>query len=147
MLSRKADYGVRAMVDIAKRPPATRAIVAEIAKRQNIPTFYLAKIMPCLARAGLVHTRLGASGGITLAVPADSISLLQVIEAIDGPLELNLCSLDPLKCDLHANCPTCETWCQAQNLLSQTLANTRLSDLAAREDGKPGTKPINIPRG
>ena len=61
------------MVDIATRPPATRAIVAEIAKRQNIPAFYLAKIMPRLARAGLVHTSLGAAGGITLAIPADSI--------------------------------------------------------------------------
>ena len=135
------------MVDIATRPPATRAIVAEIAKRQNIPAFYLAKIMPRLARAGLVHTSLGAAGGITLAIPADSISLLQVIEAIDGPFELNLCSQDPQKCDLHATCPTCETWCRAQSQLSQTLANTRLSDLAARADGESYTKQTKVLRG
>ena len=64
MLSRKADYGVRAMVDIARQPPATRSVVSEIARRQHIPAFYLAKIMPRLARAGLVLTSLGASGGI-----------------------------------------------------------------------------------
>lgn len=130
MLSRKADYGVRAMVDIARQPPATRSIVSEIARRQHIPAFYLAKIMPRLARAGLVLTSLGAAGGIVLAARPEDISLLQVIEAIDGPLALNICSLDPAKCEYHATCNVCQTWCQAQAQLNQTLANTRLSDLA-----------------
>ncbi|MDE3088255.1 MAG: Rrf2 family transcriptional regulator [Chloroflexota bacterium] len=132
MLSRKADYGVRAMLDIAKRPPATRAIVAEIAERQNIPAFYLAKIMPRLARAGLVRTSLGAGGGIALAAPPEEISLLQIIQAIDGPFALNLCSVNPASCEHHGTCPACETWCQAQTELNQTLAAMRLSDLAAR---------------
>ncbi len=130
MLSRKADYGVRAMVDIARQPPATRSIVSEIARRQHIPVFYLAKIMPRLARAGLVQTSLGASGGIVLAAPAEEISLLQVIEAIDGPLALNLCSLEPARCEYHATCNVCDAWCQAQVQLNRALANTRLSDLA-----------------
>jgi Rrf2 family protein len=118
------------MVDIAKQPPATRAIVAEIAKRQNIPAFYLAKIMPRLARAGLVHSTLGASGGITLALPADQISVLQVIQAIEGPFALNQCSIEPENCTIHDACPSCELWCQAQAQLNQTLASKRLSDLA-----------------
>ena len=118
------------MVDIARQSPTTRSIVAEIAKRQNIPAFYLAKIMPRLARAGLVHTSLGAAGGITLARPADEISILQVIQAIEGPFALNLCSVDPTQCEHHATCPTCETWRQAQTQLNQTLSTTRLADLA-----------------
>jgi Rrf2 family protein len=133
MLSRKADYGVRAMMDIARRPTTMRAIVAEIAERQNIPAFYLAKIMPRLARAGLVHTSLGALGGITLALPAEEISLLQIIQAVDGPLALNLCSLDPKNCKHHATCSACSIWGIAQVQLNQTLAATRLSDLATRE--------------
>ncbi len=132
MLSRKADYGVRAIVDIARQPPATRVIVADVARRQHIPAFYLAKIMPLLARAGLVRTSLGASGGIALATPADQISLLQIIEAIDGPFALNRCSLNPADCDLHLSCPTCQVWTLAQAQLNQTLAETRVSDLAAR---------------
>ena len=118
------------MVDIARQSPTTRSIVAEIAKRQNIPAFYLAKIMPRLARAGLVHTSLGAAGGITLAMPAEEISILQVIQAIEGPFALNLCSVDPTQCERHATCPTCETWCQAQTQLNQTLSKTRIADLA-----------------
>jgi Rrf2 family iron-sulfur cluster assembly transcriptional regulator len=119
------------MVDIARQPPAARIVVADIAKRQNIPAFYLAKIVPHLARAGLVRTTLGAAGGITLNIPPDQISLLQVIEAIDGPVALNRCSVDPADCEQHATCPTLDVWCQAQNQLNRILAETRISDLAA----------------
>lgn len=132
MLSRKADYGVRAIVDIARQPPATRVIVADVARRQHIPAFYLAKIVPLLARAGLVRTTLGAAGGVALAAPPDTISLLQIIEAIDGPFTLNLCARDPADCDLHSACPTCQVWTLAQSQLNQTLADTRVSDLLAR---------------
>lgn len=118
------------MVDIAQQPPAARIVVAEIAKRQNIPAFYLAKIVPHLARAGLVRTTLGAAGGIALNVPPDQISLLQVIEAIDGPLALNCCSVEPAECEHRAACPTREVWCQAQTQLNRILAETRISDLA-----------------
>jgi Rrf2 family protein len=129
MLSRRADYGVRAMMDIARRSAQERVVVADIAKRQEIPPSFLAKIIPLLARAGLVRTSLGASGGITLARPPEQISLLQIIEAIDGPLALNLCSMDPTQCKHYATCAACEVWGKAQVQLNQTLAQTRLSDL------------------
>jgi Rrf2 family protein len=139
VLSRKADYGVRAMVDIARRPPTARTVVSEIAKRQNIPAFYLAKIVPQLARAGLVHTSLGAAGGISLAAPAEEITLLQIIEAIDGPLTLNLCSVDPSLCEEHSHCSVCRVWRQAQMQLNQTLSEMRLSDLSLPQsaDARP----------
>ncbi len=130
LLSRKADYGVRAMIDIAWRSPRTRAVVSEIAERQGIPVFYLAKIIPKLARAGLVRTSLGATGGITLAMPADEISLFQIIEAIEGPFALNLCSVTPSDCERHTVCSACAIWGQAQAHLDRTLKETRLSDLA-----------------
>lgn len=133
MLSRRADYGVRAMVDVASQSPANRLVVSEIAERQRIPVHFLAKIMPRLAHAGLVHTSLGASGGVALALPADQITLLQIIEAIDGPLLLNLCSLNPQQCDCNKNCAALDVWCRAQAQLNQTLAQTRLGDLVAQQ--------------
>ncbi len=132
MLSRKADYGVRAMVDIARQSPAARIVVADIAKRQKIPAFYLAKIVPHLARAGLVRTTLGAAGGITLNLPPEQITLLQIIEAIDGPLALNRCSVEPASCEHHATCATQDVWCRAQIQLNRLLSETRISDLAVR---------------
>ena len=140
MLSRRADYGVRAMVDMALQSPTTRSIVSEIAKRQDIPASFLAKIVPRLARAGLVRTALGAGGGITLAAPPAEISLLQIIQAIDGPLALNRCSLDPTNFRRHATCPACEVWRQAQTRLNETLEGTRLSDLVARAQKNKSTK-------
>jgi len=140
MLSRRADYGVRAMVDMALQSPTTRSIVSEIAKRQDIPASFLAKIVPRLARAGLVRTALGAGGGITLAAPPAEISLLQIIQAIYGPLALNRCSLDPTNCRRHATCPACEVWRQAQTRLNETLEGTRLSDLVARAQKNKSTK-------
>ncbi len=118
------------MVDIARQPPAARVVVADIARRQKIPAFYLAKIVPHLARAGLVRTTLGAAGGIALKVPPDQISLLQIIEAIDGPLALNTCSVEPAGCEHHVDCPTRDVWCRAQSQLNRLLAETRVSDLA-----------------
>ena len=130
MLSRRADYGVRAMMYIALQQPTERTIVSAIAKRQDIPPSFLAKIVPLLARAGLVRTSLGATGGITLAAAPEEISLLQIIQAIDGPFALNLCSLKPSDCKQSATCAACQVWGAAQAQLNHTLAQTRLSDLA-----------------
>ncbi|MEW5719887.1 MAG: Rrf2 family transcriptional regulator, partial [Chloroflexota bacterium] len=102
MLSRRADYGVRAMMDLAAQLPTERTIVSDIAKRQDIPPSFLAKIVPLLARAGLLRTFLGATGGIALAASPEEISLLQIIQAIDGPFALNLCSLNPADCKQYA---------------------------------------------
>ncbi len=129
MLSRRADYGMRAMMDIAAQRPDERTVVAEVAERQDIPPSFLAKIVPRLARAGLLRTSLGAAGGIALALPPDEISLLQIIEAVDGPLALNLCSLNPANCQYYASCPAGAVWEKAQAQLNRTLAQTRLSDL------------------
>ncbi len=145
MLSRRADYGVRAMLDIASQSPKNRLVVSEIAERQRIPVHFLAKIMPRLARAGLVRTSLGVGGGVTLATPADQISLLQIIQAIDGPLRLNLCSLDPQQCECSQDCAALEVWCRAQAQLNETLAQTRLGDLVAQQHrARSKNKSLNV---
>lgn len=133
MLSRRADYGVRAMVDVASQSSENRSVVSRIAERQRIPANFLAKIVPKLARAGLLRTSLGASGGVMLAMPANQITLLEIIEAIDGPLMLNLCSQDPARCDCSQDCAALDVWCRAQKQLNQTLAQTYLGDLVARQ--------------
>ncbi len=117
------------MVELARQPATTRTVVADIARRQNIPAFYLAKIVPLLARAGLLHTSLGAAGGICLAAPADEISLYEIIEAIEGPWALNLCSIDPARCDQHVGCTACTAWGEIQARLDESLKMIRLSDL------------------
>ncbi len=143
MLSRRADYGVRAMLDVATQSPDTRLIVAEIAERQGIPAHFLAKIVPRLARAGLLRTSLGASGGVALGMPANQITLLQIIEAIDGPLALNACSINPNQCECSRDCVALDVWCRAQAQLNQTLSQAHLDDLAAQRCGTASIKESN----
>jgi Rrf2 family protein len=93
-ISRRTDYGVRLILDLAGLADGKRASTQEIAERQNIPAPFLAKIISQLSLSGLVNTHRGAGGGVMLARPAGEINLLQVIEALDGPVRLNRCAVD-----------------------------------------------------
>ena len=90
-ITRQADYAVRAVLYLAKMGNNERAATSTVAKEQNIPPSFLAKIISQLSIAGLLHTSRGARGGVTLARDAKDITLLEVVEAIDGPIQLNEC--------------------------------------------------------
>ena len=90
-ITRQADYAVRAMVYLAQLGPDRRAATSQIAKEKQIPPSFLAKIVSQLSVAGLLQTSRGARGGVSLAKPAEQITLLDVVEAIDGPILLNEC--------------------------------------------------------
>lgn len=138
-LSRMADYGVRAMMDLASLPPESKALIPDIARRQDVPRAFLAKIIPRLAKEGLLRTQRGAAGGVKLGRPADEISLLEILQAVDGPIVLAPCSVKPENCPRYSNCGVAPVWRAAQVALDQTLANTMLSDLlnsGARKSSK-----------
>src|SRR3990170_3768906 len=89
-ITRQADYAVRAVWYLA-RMGGQRAATSQVAREQRIPPSFLAKIISQLSIAGLLHTSRGARGGVTLAREPKEISLLEVVEAIDGPIQLNEC--------------------------------------------------------
>ena len=129
-ISRRTDYGVRVILDLSNLPQAERASTQEISHRQNIPTPFLAKIISQLSLAGLVTTYRGAGGGVTLARPASDISLLQVIEALEGPIRLNRCVIEPDACPRNRHCPVHGIWTKAQAELTHLLAGTTFAELA-----------------
>jgi Rrf2 family protein len=131
-LSRRGDYAVRAMLDVATRPVDRMTVTKEIALRQDIPPVFLTKIVSSLSQAGLLRTYRGVAGGVALGKPADQISLLQIIEAVDGPIYINRCLIRPGECDRDRTCPAHELWVQAQGELLGLLANKSLADLARR---------------
>ena len=90
-ITRQADYAVRAVLYLARLNGKERAATSQVAKEQHIPPSFLAKIISQLSIAGLLHTSRGARGGVTLAREPEAITLLEVIEAIDGPIMLNEC--------------------------------------------------------
>jgi len=138
-LTRAADYGVRAMVHLASMPANTRAGVADLAKAAEVSAPFLTKVLQRLTSAGLVVSHRGANGGFTLAAPACTISLLQVIEAVEGPIQLNLCTGPCLahatECNRQAWCAVHCVWMHAQAKLREVLAQASL-DILARDSAR-----------
>jgi Rrf2 family protein len=129
LISKRADYGVRAMVDVASNSNGNRLIIADIATRQGIPPVFLAKIVPQLVRAGLLKTTRGVKGHVKMGQPADAINLLQIIEAVEGPVSLNRCTLCEDECDRIESCTVYPVWLKAQEQLNETLKSVRLADI------------------
>jgi Rrf2 family protein len=130
-ITRQADYAVRAVLYLASLSNGTRAPTSKIAREQKIPSSFLAKIVSQLSVAGVVQTSRGARGGVSLARPSDEISLLEVIEAIDGPITLNECVPDPSICPFGEDCPVHKIWLEAQADLIKRLELTNFDMLAS----------------
>ena len=131
-ITRQADYALRAMVYLAQMEPNTRAATSQIAEEQRIPPSFLAKIISQLSIAGLIHTSRGARGGVSLARPPEAISVLEVVEAIDGPLMLNECSHDVSSCPFGESCPLRPLWCETQAEMVNSLRKTTFASVLER---------------
>jgi Rrf2 family protein len=123
-ITRQADYAVRAVLYLAQLGGDKRASTSQIAQEQQIPPSFLAKIVSQLSIAGLLQTSRGARGGVSLARSPEQISLLEVVEAIDGPILLNECVGDNGACSFGDDCPMKPIWCDTQAELVQRLRNT-----------------------
>jgi len=134
-ITRQADYAVRAILYLAQLGPNKKASTSQIAEEQEIPLSFLAKIIAQLSIAGLLQTMRGARGGVTLARPAEEITLLEVVEAIDGPIILNECVNGSYPCPLD-NCTMRDVWVSAQSDLVNRLQSTHFGQFI--------TAPINI---
>ena len=128
-ITRQADYALRAMYYLSKLEPSVRAATSLIADEQRIPPSFLAKIISQLSIAGLIHTSRGARGGVSLARPPENISILEVVEAIDGPLTLNECTHSIDGCPFGEKCPIHPVWCDVQSEMVERLRNTSFAAL------------------
>ena len=131
-ITRQADYAVRAVLFLAAQQDEERSPTNRIALEEQIPPSFLAKIISQLSVAGVVNTSRGARGGVSLARPASEITLLEVVEAIDGPITLNDCVLDPDSCAFGDECPVHDIWVEAQQELVSRLRKTHFDTLATK---------------
>ena len=131
-ITRQADYAVRAILHLAHIKNGERAATSNVAKEQHIPPSFLAKIISQLSIAGLLHTSRGARGGVTLAREPKDITLLEVIEAIDGPIQLNECVTEGGVCSFDDQCPIRTVWCEAQDELVSRLRRTDFEQLLTK---------------
>ena len=131
-ISRQTDYACRVILHLALLPQGSRITAKEISKKRIIPRFLIRRIVTRLAKAHLLATTRGKGGGLALAKPSDQISLLDVAQAMEGPLALNACTLDPKSCPLMKACPVHEEWVRARDLLSAELSQATFDKLAQR---------------
>jgi len=127
-ITRQADYAIRAMLYLSALKPDEKAATSKIAESKKIPSSFLAKIISQLSIAGLIRTTRGARGGVTLAHNPEDISILDVVEAIDGPIALNDCTNDPLACGFGDECPIRPLWCDTQSELVMKLKSTNFAN-------------------
>jgi Rrf2 family protein len=127
-ITRQADYAVRAIYYLSTLELGNRASTSQIAKEQNIPPSFLAKIISQLSVAGLLHTSRGARGGVSLARNPEDITMLDVVEAIDGPIMLNECVGDSHGCKFDRECPMRNLWGEIQDDLVARLRGTTFAD-------------------
>ena len=132
-LTRAGEYAIRCVLYLAIH--RDRAIIPrkEIADAMDIPAQFLGKVAQHLARAGIIAIRQGAHGGYQLVRRAENVTLLAVVEAIDGEIYLNDCIHRPESCDRQGLCSVHHVWEQARRQLRDTLGSTNLAELAAIE--------------
>lgn len=137
MFSTKAEYGVRVMVELARRGGSDPVSLTEIANTDGLPLAYLEHLVARLRKADLVESRRGARGGYLLARPAEEITMAEVVEALEGaiaPIECISAGADgTLVCSRESDadhvCSTKLLWTRVHGSIVSTLQETKLSDL------------------
>ncbi len=132
-IPRKIEYALRAMIYLADRPGGI-ARGTEIASHEHIPKYYLEKVIRDLMRRGLVRARRGPGGGYQLARDADTVTFRDIIEAVEGPIKLNLCTDGSSSCALQPSCRMYRVWEKGQRVLLDVFSDTSLAEIAA---GRP----------
>ena len=130
-ITRTADYGIRVLTHLAMLPAGTRLTAAELAGESRASVTFVAKILQRLVASRLVVSHRGFEGGFELGRDPRSVSVLDIITALDGPLCLNECLPGGAGCEGSAWCAAHDGWARAQSALASVLAAETLDRLAA----------------
>ena len=132
-ISTAAELGVRGMVYLAKQYRNGPIPMATICREQELPRQYMLKIFAALSRAGFVRTSRGKGGGFVLAQPPSEISILDIMQAVEGPLSLNFCQSEPSQCHHDKDCLVRPLWDDLQDTAFKKLSEFRLDRAVANE--------------
>jgi Rrf2 family protein len=130
------------MIHLAGLPPGSRTNRAELAAAAECPEQFLSKVLQNLTRAGLVTSHRGNTGGFELPRSRRGASILEVVEAVEGPIRLNLCLTSARGCDRQSWCPAHSVWAEAQRAMSEVLQKATVGDLAQQTAGRLAVSPL-----
>lgn len=128
-LTKAGEYGIRALRYLVERRDEGRVSIADISQAKDIPEPFLRKLFKPLVEAGVVTSTRGVAGGVTLAKEPEEISLLTVVEALEGPLALNECLLEDSSCEFMSECGMHTVWDEAQAAMVAVLKQKDLTNL------------------
>lgn len=127
-ITRRCDYACR-ILRAAYKSGETYVSVTEIAEDEDIPYAFARSIQHDLVKVGLIKTVRGARGGLALNCDPAEVTLLEVLEAIQGPVSISLCALDGACCDKQAGCAYNKVWQGANSLLNSYFSSITLKDM------------------
>ena len=133
-ITRASDYAVRVMIHLAGLPPGSTVRQSVLSQATDVSGHFLSKVLQQLVRSRLIRSQRGSGGGFVLAVPAASVSLLDVVEAIEGPVRLNQCLMEGPSCERKSWCPAHQVWAEAQAAIVNVLGAASMASLAAQAE-------------
>ena len=136
LYSTGCEYAIRALVQLARHPVGELTLLGDIARAEDLPAPFLAKILKDLVRAGVLVSARGPTGGYGLARPADQITLLEIKELLDGPGDLTRCAVGLDPCSDHTPCPLHDLWAPIRAQIKSYLNSTTLAQVAAGVEEK-----------
>ena len=133
-VSTKGRYGLRILLDVALNQDRGPVALSDISRRQAISHKYLWQVINPLKSAGLLTATRGTHGGYVLARPTEDISILDVVNILEGPVSIVNCVIAPKSCERSTFCTTHEAWCEIQNKVKEAMRSITLKDLVKRHN-------------
>lgn len=140
-LTRAADYAVRVMIQLATLPPGNRSLLPDLSLATSAPESFLSKVMQSLVRSQLISSRRGKLGGFAILPRGREATMREVIEAIDGPICLNVCLNGGKPCERKSWCPAHPVWARAQRAMVDVLMSVTVSSMATRAPSAHSPRP------
>ena len=128
-ITRETDYAIRCVLHLSKDPDKV-IMVDSIARDKKIPKSFLAKILQKLSKAGIVKSFRGVNGGYQLDKHPSEVSLLNIIESIEGPVVMNECAMNKKICDMSDSCTVHPVWVKIRKVVEGALSDYNLETLS-----------------
>ena len=128
-LTKAGEYGLRAVRYLVENGDKSRISIGDISENKKIPEPFLRKLFKPLVQQGIIFSTRGVSGGVRLSRDPKEITVLEVVEALEGPLALNECLLEDASCEFVTECGMYDVWDEAQAAMAKVLRSKNLTDL------------------
>ena len=136
VITRATEYAIRTVIFLAQQPRDEIVLKKDICRTQDVTPAFLTKILQPLIKNGIVSSQRGVGGGFLLAKSPDEITLLDILQAEEGPLKLNHCLVEESSCQRDEHCSAHEVWDEVQQQMISVLQRYSVAELVKREKAK-----------